>query len=114
MVPPVMTPSSTSSAPRHSRAVIDPKTSVMRIAVIRARIRMRCLAMSKVCSTAPAKRSPSRDCWPKAWTIFVADSTSVTIEPTSATRSWLVRLTLRSREPKMAIGMITTGIPITR
>ena len=91
-----------------------PKISVISSAVMTARMRMRFLATSNVRSTAPENRSPSRICWPKLCTILVAPSTSVTIEPTSATRSWLSRLIFCKRAPKIAIGMMTSGMPTTR
>ena len=100
MVPPVIVPSATAAAPRQISTVIPPKTNMMMIEVIAARIRMRRRATVKVRSTASPKRSLSRSCWLKPWTIFIAESTSVTIAPISATRSWLVRLTVRSRRPK--------------
>ncbi len=100
IVPPEIEPVATPTAPCHISTVIDPNTSVMTIAVIAARIMIRRLATSNVRSTAAAKRSRSRASWLNDWTIFIAASTSLTIEPTSATRSWLVRDTVRRRRPK--------------
>ena len=78
IVPPVIAPSDTASAPRHMTIVIPPKISTMTIEVIAARSRMRRFALSKVRSTTPAKRFPSRASWPKLWTMDIALSTSVT------------------------------------
>ncbi len=60
IVPPLMLPARTSVAPYHINKVIAPKIRPMTIAVIRARIMMRRLAVAKVASTAPAKRFASR------------------------------------------------------
>jgi len=100
IVPPEIVPSETAIAPRHISMVTEPKINMMITVVIAARIRIRRLAVVKVLSTASPKRACSRPSWLKAWTIFIAESTSVTIAPTSATRSWLVRETLRRRRPK--------------
>ena len=113
IVPPLIVPSATPSAPRHISKVIAPKISMITSAVITARMVMRRLAVAKLRSTAPAKRSDSRFSWLNACTTFTAPSTSPTIAPMSATRSWLERETLRSRRPNQARGSTTTGMPIT-
>ena len=90
--------------------VIAPKISAMTTAVITARSVIRLRAVLNVASTFSAKRAISRFSWLNPWTIFIAPSTSDTWAPTSATRSWLSRLTLRSRRPISTMGTITTGI----
>jgi hypothetical protein len=110
-VPPLSRPAITSSAPCHMIRVIDPKTSAMTIAVISARTRMRLREVWNAVSTAPEKRAASRPSCPNAWTIFIADSVSFTIAPTSAMRSWVERESLRRRRPRMMIGPMTKGMP---
>ena len=78
MSPGVIVPSFTASAPRHIASVIAPNTSRITTDVIAARKMMRLRAVAKVSSTTPANRSPSRFSCPKLWTIFIAESTSVT------------------------------------
>ena len=109
--PPLIRPAATSTAPSHSTRVIDPKISPMTIAVMNARRMMRRLAAVKVALTAALKRAASRSSWPNAWTTFIAPRVSDAIEPTSATRSWLVREKFRTRRPSKAIGRMMTGMP---
>ena len=111
MVPPVIVPAATPSAPYQSKVVMAPNSSPMTIAVIVARSRMRRLAVAKLASTALVKRSASRVSCPKAWTIFMAPSCSAVVAPMSATRSWLERETFCRRRPSSTIGMMMTGIP---
>ena len=87
IVPPVISPAATPSAPRHSSSTTEPKIAKMINEVITARRTIRRREVSNVRSTAPVKRSASRPSWLKPWTIFIAPKTSVTIAPTSATRS---------------------------
>ena len=110
IVPPEIAPSLTACAPRQTSRVMPPKTSRITIAVIAARMMTRRRATEKVRSTASRKRACSRSSWLNPWTIFIADSTSVTIAPISATRSWLVRETLRRRRPNSVIGITMAGI----
>ena len=110
IVPPPMSPLATASAPRHISTVSAPKTSTMIVAVIAARVVIRRRAVWNVRSTASAKRARSRSSWLNAWTTRTAPSTSAVIAPISATRSWLVRETLRSRRPNQTIGSTTSGI----
>ena len=77
MVPPLISPAATASAPRHITSTTPPNTSRITTVVMLARSRMRRRAVSKVFSTTPAKRSFSRCSCPKLWTIFIAESTSV-------------------------------------
>ena len=66
-MPPVISPLATPSAPRHISRVIAPKISSITTEVMIERIRMRRLAVAKLRSTAPAKRSVSRVSWLNAW-----------------------------------------------
>ena len=110
MAPPESRPEITSSAPCHSTSVMAPNTRVITSAVITARRRMRRLAVSKLLSTAAPNRFASRPSWVKACTIRMAPSTSETIVPISATRSWLVRLISRTLRPSTKIGTMVSGI----
>ena len=60
MVPPVISPRVTASAPRHTSRSIAVKISRRTIEVITERMVMRRLAVAKVRSTVAAKRSASR------------------------------------------------------
>ena len=62
-------------------------------------------------STVAVKRAASRCSWPKAWTIFIAPSTSVAVLPMSASRSWLARDKVRTRRPRPISTSRTTGMP---
>ena len=87
IVPLVILPAATCSAPSQTSMVIAPKISAITIAVINARMRMRFFAAVKVFSTASAKRCCSRFSCPKACTILSAPSDSDVMVPMSATRS---------------------------
>ena len=70
---------------------------------------MRFLAVLNTASVALVKRSASRSCWLKAWTIFIAPSTSPVTVPTSAMRSWLRLEMARTRRPRMVSGRTISG-----
>ncbi len=79
------------------------------MAVSAARARTRRTAAPKASSTRLEKRSRSTSSWPKAWMVRAALRLSSTWAPTSATRSWLVRDSRRTRRPMKMIGPTTAG-----
>ena len=111
MVPPLMRPALTSTAPCQMIMMIDPKARKMTIAVMTARSSIRFLAVANTRSTASEKRERSRSCWLNAWTIFIAPRTSLVTVPTSAMRSWLMIETARTFRPTMVSGMTISGTP---
>ena len=82
MVPPLIRPAATSTAPCQMTITIAPIIRKIIIAVRIARMPMRRLAVANTFSTASPKRFASRCCWLNACTIFIAPSTSLVTVPT--------------------------------
>ncbi len=86
-----------------------PITSSITSAVSQARWRMRLTATANASSTCAPNCVLSSRWWLNACTTLMFLIDSPTKVPTSATLSWLVRDSTRTRRPKIRIGATTSG-----
>ena len=108
-----MLPASTSWAPSHSTTTIEPNTMTITASSSDAVAFARCNAAENDCSIAVPKRRDSRASWAKACTVVTAPSVSPARADASASFSWLIRDSLRTRRPNTTSGS-TTAIISTR